>query len=98
MLRMKRRRLIVEVVGCPGVDGRRPSDEHQDGCLFARRCSMPSWSATKSRPPKRKAWDGLKTGGTRILIGGSAGNSSEPKRVVSLDLGMVKVVEKWAIR
>ena len=31
---MQRRRLIVEVVGCPGAGGR-PSDGHQDGCLLA---------------------------------------------------------------
>ena len=32
---MKRRRLVVEVVGCPGADGGRPSNGHRDGCLLA---------------------------------------------------------------
>ena len=59
---------------------------------------MPSRSATKSRLPKMKAWDGSKMGGTRIPIGGSAGNSSELKRVISLEPTMAKMVEKWAIR
>ena len=27
---------------------------------------MPSWLVTKSKLPKRKAWDGSKMGGTRI--------------------------------
>ena len=31
---MKRRRLIIEVVGCPGADGGRPSDWRRDGCLL----------------------------------------------------------------
>ena len=57
-----------------------------------------SRSAAKSRLLKRKAWDGSKMGGTHIPTGGSAGNSSEPKRVVSLELAMAKVAEKWVIR
>ena len=57
-----------------------------------------SRSVMKSRLPKRKAWDGSETGGTHIPTGGSAGNSSEPKRVVSLEPAMAKVPEKWAIR
>ena len=55
-------------------------------------------SATKSRLPKRKAWDGSETGGTHIPKGGSAENSSEPKRVVSLEPAMAKEAEKWAIQ
>ena len=45
-----------------------------------------------------KAWDGLETGGTHIPTGGTAGNSSEPKRIVSPERAMSKVAEKWAIR
>ena len=52
----------------------------------------------KSRLLKRKAWDSSKMGGTHISTGGSAGNSSEPKRVVSLEPAMEKVAEMWAIR
>ena len=52
----------------------------------------------KTRLPKRKVWDGSKMGGIHIPAGGSAGNSSEPKRVVSLEPAMAKVAEKWAIR
>ena len=52
----------------------------------------------KSRLPKRKAWDGSKMGGTHIPIGGSAGNSSELKRVISLEPAMPKMAERWAIR
>ena len=52
----------------------------------------------KSRLPNRKAWDGSKMGGTHIPIGGSAGYSSELKRVVSLKPTIVKVAEKWVIR
>ena len=66
--------------------------------VTSQRCSMPSRSAMKSRLLKRKAKDGSKTGGTHIPIGGSAGNSSEPKQVVSLEPAMAKVAEKWAIR
>ena len=59
---------------------------------------MPSWSATKSRLSKRKVWDGSKMGGTYIPIGGSVGNSSEPKRVISLEPSMMKMAERWAIQ
>ena len=59
---------------------------------------MPSRSTMKSKLPKRKAWDGSKMGGPRIPIGGSTGNSSEPKRVVSLEPAMAKMAKKWAIR
>ena len=52
----------------------------------------------KSRLPKRKAWDGSKMDGTHIPTGGSVGNSSEPKRVESLEPAMPKMVEKWVIR
>ena len=34
MLRMKCKRLAVEVVGCPGADGGRPSDRCQNKCLL----------------------------------------------------------------
>ena len=33
----------------------------------------------ESRHPKWKAYDGSKTGGTHIPIGGSVGKSNEPK-------------------
>ena len=52
----------------------------------------------KSRLLKRKAWDGSKMGGTNIPTGGSVGNSSEPKRVMSLDPTMAKMAGRWAIR
>ena len=52
----------------------------------------------KSRLSKRKVWDGSKMGGTHIPIGGSAGKSSEPKRVVTLEPAMPKMAEMWAIR
>ena len=35
MLGMKRMRLVVEVVGCPGADGGCPSDGRQNKCLLA---------------------------------------------------------------
>ena len=31
---MKRRRLVVEVIGCFGADRGRPSDGHRDECLL----------------------------------------------------------------
>jgi len=52
----------------------------------------------KSRLPKRKVWDGSKIGGTHVPIGGSTGNSSEPKQVISLEPAMMEMVEGWAIR
>ena len=52
----------------------------------------------KSRLPKRKVYIGSKTRGTHIPIGGSVGNSSEPKRIVSLEPTMPKMVERWAIQ
>ena len=64
----------------------------------SQRWSTPSQSAMKSRLPKRKALDGSKTGGTRILAGESAGNSNEPKRIVSLEPAMAGVAEKWVIQ
>ena len=33
---MKRMRLIIEVVGCPGADGGRPSDGHRIKCLLTK--------------------------------------------------------------
>ena len=62
------------------------------------RLSTPSRSAMKFRLPKRKAWDGSKMGGTRILVDESARNSNEPKRIISLEPAIAKVAEKWAIR
>ena len=52
----------------------------------------------KSRLPKRKVWDGSNTGGTHIPTGGSVGNFSELKRIISLEPAMPKMVEMWAIR
>ena len=95
LLGMKRRCCVVEVV-CPGVNG--VPLMGAGSLVSSRRWSTPSQSMMKSRLPKRKAWDGLKTGGTHIPTGGSAGNSSEPKRVISLVPAMAKVAEKWAIR
>ena len=66
--------------------------------VSSQRRSTLSRLAMKSRLPKRKVWNGLKTGGTHIPIGGSVENSSEPKRVVSLEPTMAKVAEKWAFR
>ena len=40
----------------------------------------------------------LEDGGTHIPIGGSVGNSSEPKQIVSLEPAMAKVPKRWAIR
>ena len=97
MLRAKRRRLVVEVIVCPGAEGGGPSDGHRNKCLLMEVCT-PSQSVTKSRLPKRKAWDGSKMGGTHVPTGGSARNSNEPKRVISLEPAMATVVEKWAIR
>ena len=37
-------------------------------------------------------------GWNHIPTGGSAGNSSEPKRIVSPEPTMAMVAEKWAIR
>ena len=51
-----------------------------------------------SRLLKRKVWSGTKTGGTHILASGSVGNSSEPKRIVSLEPVMPKMAERWAIQ
>ena len=84
---MKRRCRVVEVDG-----GRLP-----DGCRVAsllRRWSTPSRSAMKSRLLKRKAWEGSKTGGTRIPVGECAGNSIEPKRIVSPEPATAGVAEK----
>ena len=67
-------------------------------CASSRRRSTPSRSATKSRLLKRKAWEGSKTGGTRIPAGESAGNSIELKRFVSPEPATAGVAEKWAIR
>ena len=83
--------------GLDPTEGTPPLTGTETSALSWRQ-STPSWSATKSRLPKRKVWDGLKTEGTHIPIGGSVGNSSEPKRVVSLEPIMTKMAERWAIR
>ena len=97
MLGMKRRRLVVEVVVRPGADGGRPSDGRQNKCLLTE-VQHAEPVGDESRLSKRKDWDGSKMGGTHIPIGGSAGNSSEPKRVISLEPAMAKMAEMWAIQ
>ena len=51
----------------------------------------------KPKLPKRKVWSSSKTGGTHIPIGESMGNSSKPKRIISLEPVMTKTVERWGI-
>ena len=98
MLGMKHRRLTIEVVGCPRADGGRvSSDGRQNKCLLTE-VQHAEPVGDESRLSKRKDWDGSKMGGTHIPIGGSAGNSSEAKRVVSLEPAMPKFAERWAIR
>ena len=71
-----------------GVESRASSWRH----------STLSQSVMRFRLPKRKAWDGSKMGGTHIPAGESAGNSNEPKRIVSPELATVGVAEVWVIR
>ena len=47
------------------------------------RHSAPSWSVTNSRLPNGKAWEDGNGGGTHDPLRGIAGNSREPKRIVS---------------
>ena len=47
------------------------------------RRSAPSWSVTNSRLPNRKVWEGGNGGGAHDPLQGIAGNSKEPKRIVS---------------
>ena len=97
MLGTKRRRLAVEVVGCPRADGGcASSDGCRNKCLTEVKHVVPVGNEIQAS--KRKAWDSSKTGGIHIPVGGSVGNSSEPKRVVSLEPAMAKVAEKRAIR
>jgi hypothetical protein len=51
----------------------------------------------KSRLPKRKAWKGVKTGGSHSPARGAVGNSNKPKRIVSLRLMSLDVLEMEAI-
>ena len=75
MLGMKRRRLIVEVVVRPRADGGRPSDKRRNEFLLAE-VKYAELVGDEVQASKEK---GLEDGGIRIPIGGSAGNSSEPK-------------------
>ena len=43
----------------------------------------PSWSVTNSRLPNWKVWEGWNGGGAHDPLRGIAGNSREPKLVVS---------------
>ena len=73
------------------------TDRLRDKCLLAK-VKHAELVGDESRLPKRKVWDGSKTGGTHIPTGGSVENSSKPKRVVSLEPAMPKMAERWAIR
>ena len=97
MLGTKHRRLVVEVIKSPRADGGRPSDGRLDGCLLVEvEHAEPVGDEVQASEEEGLGW--LKMGGTHIPTGGSAGNSNEPKRVVSLEPAMAKMAEKWAIR
>ena len=86
---MKRGCPDIEVVEWPSAGGGRSSfSGRQDKCLL-----------TEAEYVELVGDEvGSKTGGTHISTGGSAGNSSDPKRIVSLEPAMPKMVERWAIR
>ena len=93
---MKRRCRAVEVT-CPGVDGER----HSDGCRVASflvevEYAEPVGDEVQASEEEGLGW--LKDGWNRIPAGESAGNSKEPKRIVSPEPAMAGVAEKWAIR
>ena len=96
MLGKKRRCRVVEVVR-PEVDGGRPSDGCRDVSLLAE-AKYADPVGDEVQASEEEGLDGSKTGGTHIPIGGSAGNSSERKRIILPEPAMAKVAEKWAIR
>jgi hypothetical protein len=52
----------------------------------------------KSKLPKRKAWKGVKTGGSHSPTREAMGNSNELKRIISLRLVRLDVLETKAIQ
>jgi hypothetical protein len=59
---------------------------------------VPSLSVMKSRLLKRKAWKGVKTGGSHSPTHEAMGNSNEPKQIVLLRLVSLDVSDTKAIR
>ena len=94
---MKCRRLVVEVVGCPGADGGRPSDGRWNKCLLVK-AKHAELVGDEVQASKEEGLGWLKDGWNPHPIGESVGNSSEPKRIVSPEPTTVRVAEKWAIR
>ena len=94
---MKRRRLIVEVVGSPRADGGRPSDGRQDRCLL-KEVKHAKLVGDEVQTPKEEGLGRLEGGWNPHPNSRSVGNSNEPKRVISLEPAMAKMAEKWAIR
>ena len=96
MLGKKRKRCVVKVMH-PRVDGGRPSDGCRDVSLLVE-VQFAEPVGDEVQASEEEGLDGSKTGGTHIPIGGSAGNSSERKRIILPEPAMAKVAEKWAIR
>ena len=59
------------------------SSEAAGAASSLRRRSAPSWLVTNSRLPKWKLWEGGNSGGAHNLSRGNAGNSREPKWIIS---------------
>ena len=95
---MKCGHLVIEVAGWSGAIGGRSSfDGRRDKCLLVEaKHAEPVDDEVQASKEEGLGW--LKDGRTHIPTGGSAGNYSEPKRVVSLEPAMPKMAERWAIR
>ena len=76
--RTDRRRLCLR-----GLEGGVGSSAAAGAASSSWRHNAPSWSVTNSRLPKRKVWEGGNGGGAHDPSRGIAGNSREPKRIVS---------------
>ena len=59
------------------------SSETAGAASSLRRRSAPSWLVTNSRLPNWRVWEGGNGGGAHNPSRGIAGNSREPKRIVS---------------
>ena len=96
---MKRGCLDVEVIEWPvAVSGVCSSSNGRwDKRLFVE-AKYAELVSDKVQTSKEEGLGGTKTRGAHIPASGSVGNSSEPKRIVSLEPAMPKMVERWAIR